>query len=169
MQTSQSSPTPNRQPNSRHCFVCGLENPFGLQLRFEVTAPGEVEARYTVPERYQGYPGVVHGGIVAAMLDEVAGRVHMRGDPPRFMYTARMEIRYRQNVPVGEPLRVVGRALKSKGRTATATGAIYGQDGALLAEADVLLVNVPSDVVGSVDLAALGWRVYDENDRDKRK
>ena len=163
MPTSQSSPTPNRQPNSRHCFVCGLQNPFGLQLRFNMIAPGEVEARYTVPERYQGYPGMVHGGIVAAMLDEVAGRVHMGGDPPRFMFTARMEIRYRQNVPVGQPLRVVGRALKSKGRMATAAGAIYDQDGALLAEADVLLVNVPTDVVGSVDLAALGWRVYGDN------
>jgi acyl-CoA thioesterase FadM len=75
-----------------------------------------------------------------------------------------MEIRYRQNVPVGQPLRVVGRAVKSRGRTATATGAIYGQDDALLAEADILLVDVPSDVVGSVDLAALGWQVYEESD-----
>jgi len=169
MQTSQSNLTNNRQPNSRHCFVCGLQNPFGLQLRFEVTAPGEVEARYTVSERYQGFPGVVHGGIVAAMLDEVAARAHIGIDPPRFMYTARMEIRYRQNVPVGKPLRVVGRAVKNRGRTATATGAIYDLDGALLAEADLLLVDVPSDVVGSVDLAALGWRVYEDNDEDVGK
>jgi uncharacterized protein (TIGR00369 family) len=165
MKNGQSSLTHNRQPNSRHCFVCGLQNPFGLQLRFEVIAPGEVEACYTVPERYQGYPGVVHGGVVAAMLDEVAGRTQMGADPPRFMFTARLEIRYRQNVPVGQPLRVVGRAVKSKSRTATASGAIYDQDGALLAEADVLLVDLPSDVAGSVDLEALGWRVYEENDQ----
>jgi len=162
MQTSQSNPGNNRQPNSRHCFVCGLQNPFGLHLRFDLTAPGEVEARYTVPERYQGYPGVVHGGVVAAMLDEVAGRTHMGGDPPRFMYTARLQIRYRQNVPVGQPLRIVGRAQKSKGRTATATGTIYAQNGAVLAEADVLLIDVPADVRDGVDLQALGWRVYEE-------
>ena len=156
------------QANSRNCFVCGLENPFGLHLRFYETSPGEVTAEYTVPEHFQGYPGVVHGGIVAAMLDEVCGRVHMSGDPPRFLYTARLEVRYRQNVPVGEPLRLVGRAARSKGRTATATGEIYGPEGILLAEADALLVNVPEDVVATVDLEALGWKVYEESGHDSR-
>lgn len=150
------------QPNSRHCFVCGLANPVGLKLRFYESAPGEVIAEYTVPEKYQGYPGVVHGGIVAAMLDEVCGRAHMQGDPPRFMFTARLEVRYRRNVPVGEPLRLVGRAGKSRGRMATASGWVYGPDGLLLAEADALLVNVPEETVRSVDLEALGWKVYED-------
>jgi len=161
MQENQSSPGSTRQPNSQQCFVCGLSNAYGLQLRFNITAPGEVTAEYTVPKHYQGYPGVVHGGIVAAMLDEVTGRAHMGIDPPRFMVTARLEVRYRKNVPVGQPLRIVGRAEKSKGRTATATAAIYDQDGAVLAEADALLVDVPTDVFSNVDLAELGWRVYD--------
>ncbi len=156
------------QPNSRHCFVCGLENPYGLHLKFFETGPGEVTAEYTVPEQYQGYPGVVHGGIVAAMLDEVAGRVHMNSDPPRFMYTARLELRYRKNVPVGRPLRLVGRAGKSKGRTAAATGAIYALDGELLAEAEALLVDVPANVIDAVDLEALGWRVYPDKDHGNR-
>lgn len=153
-----------RQPNSRHCFVCGLANPHGLQLRFEITAPGEVVANYTVPERYEGYPGVVHGGIVAAMLDEVVSRVHMGIDPPRFMYTARLELRYRKNVPIGQPLRIVGRAEKSKGRTATSKGAIYDQNGDILAEAEALLVNVPDEMLSDVNLRALGWRIYDDEE-----
>ena len=150
------------QPNSRHCFVCGLENPFGLHLRFYTTAPGEVCVEYTVPQHYQGYPGVVHGGIVAAMLDEATGRVFM-SDPnaPRFMYTAKLDIRYRKNVPVGVPLKVIGRAGKNKARTATATGAIYASDGELLAEAEALLVDVPAGVVDTVDLNALGWKIYE--------
>jgi acyl-coenzyme A thioesterase PaaI-like protein len=163
---TRGSPETNKlQANSRHCFVCGLENPVGLHLRFYESGPGETIAGYTVPEQYQGYPGVVHGGIVAAMLDEVTGRVHMNGDPPRFMYTARLEIRYRKNVPVGQPLQLVGRAGKSKGRTATAYGAIYGPDGELLAEAEALLVDVPEDVINSVDLETLGWRIYPDADR----
>jgi acyl-coenzyme A thioesterase PaaI-like protein len=152
------------QPNSRHCFVCGLANPFGLQLRFYDANAGEVTADYTVPEHFQGYPGVVHGGIVAAMLDEVCGRVHMGGDPPRFMYTARLDIRYRQNVPVGQPLRLIGKAGKSRGRTATSTGLLLGPDGSVLAEAEALLVDVPEEVVGSTDLEALGWKVYEGED-----
>lgn len=151
-----------RQPNSRFCFVCGLSNRFGLQLRFDLTAPGEVTSVYTVPERYQGFPGVVHGGIVAAMLDEVCARAHMGIDPPRFMYTARLEVRYRKNVPVEQPLRIVGTALKSKTRSATSSGVIYGPDGEVLAEADALLVDVPQEYLQDADLEALGWKVYSE-------
>ncbi len=154
--------TSKKQPSSKHCFVCGRENAYGLKLNFYETAPGEVMVEYTVPEQYQGYPGVVHGGVVAAMLDEVIGRVHMGADPPRFLFTAKLEIRYRKNVPVGQPLKILGHAGKSRERTATARGEIYGPGGEVLAEAEGVLVNVPDEVVDQVDLAALGWQVYDE-------
>lgn len=150
------------QPNSHHCFVCGLENRYGLKLRFYQTGPDEVTVETTIPEQYQGYPGVVHGGIVAAMLDEVTGRTHMDGDPPRFMYTARLDIRYRKNVPICQPLRVVGKAGRTRKRAATATGAIYDQEGELLAEAEALLVNVPEELIRDADLEELGWKVYPE-------
>jgi acyl-coenzyme A thioesterase PaaI-like protein len=149
-----------KQPNSKNCFVCGRENPYGLKLEFYETTPGEVIVEYSVPEQFQGYPGVVHGGIVAAMLDEVTGRVHMGGNPPRFMFTARLDVHYRRNVPIEQPLRIVGHAGKSKERTAIATGQIFGPDGELLAEAEALLVNVPEGITNQVDLDALGWKVY---------
>jgi acyl-coenzyme A thioesterase PaaI-like protein len=149
-----------KQANSKYCFVCGRENSHGLKLEFFETAPGEVEVNTTIPEQFQGYPGVVHGGIVAAMLDEVTGRTQMGCDPPRFMFTARLDVRYRKNVPVGKPLRIVGRAGKQRDRTATAIGQIFGPDGEILAEAEVVLVNVPDEIVKDVDLEALGWKVY---------
>ncbi|RPI26444.1 MAG: PaaI family thioesterase [Chloroflexota bacterium] len=154
----------NLQPSSRRCFVCGVENPSGLRLKFYNCGPGEVTADYTAPEHYQGYPGVVHGGIVAAMLDEAAGRSHMGGDPPRFMYTARLSISYRKNVPTGQLLRLVGHAGKSKGRTAMATSEIYDQSGTLLAEAEAVLVDVPVGVIANTDLDALGWKVYPDEE-----
>jgi acyl-coenzyme A thioesterase PaaI-like protein len=151
------------QPNSRNCFVCGLENPFGLRIRFFETGPGEVSAECSVPQEYQGYPGVVHGGVVAALLDEVAGRAQMGDiDNPRFMFTGRIEVRYRKNVPVERPLRLIGTAGIRKERTATAKGAIYSEEGTLLAEGEVLLMNVPAETLRSVDLEALGWKVYPE-------
>jgi acyl-coenzyme A thioesterase PaaI-like protein len=148
-----------KQPNSNHCFVCGRANQYGLHLEFFETGPGEVVVEYTVPEQFQGYPGVVHGGVVAAMLDEVTGRVHMGGYPPRFMFTAKLEIRYRKNVPIGQPLKIVGRAGTSRDRTATSTAQIFGPDDELLAEAEALLVNVPEDTVSKVNLEAIGWKV----------
>jgi len=148
-----------KQPNSNHCFVCGRNNPCGLHLKFYETSPGEVFADIVVPEHYQGYPGVVHGGVVAAILDEVTGRALMGEDPPRFMYTAKLVIRYRKNVPVGKSLRVIGYAGDRKDRMATATGKIFDPDGYVLAEADALLVNVPDSIVDQVNLEELGWKV----------
>lgn len=157
----------SRQPNSRHCFVCGVSNPFGLHLTFYNSGEGEITAEYTVPEEYQGYPGVVHGGIVAAMLDEAAGRSHMGGDPPHFMYTARLNVQYRKNVPVGQLLRLVGKAGDRRRRSAVATSAIYDGSGNLLAEAEALLVDIPEAVMASADLQALGWRVYSDEELER--
>src|SRR5512142_1421973 len=132
----------NQQAVSRDCFVCGIENPAGLHMRFYETGadPVRVIADYTVRARYQGYPGVVHGGIVAAMLDEVTSRTIFRGDPPRFVVTARLSVRYRKPVPVETPLRLTGRVVEDKGRIINVAGEIFGPGDALLAEAEAVLV-----------------------------
>ena len=64
----------NRQPNSRHCFLCGVDNPIGLKLGFYDVGDGRVATRFTPLEQHQGYPGVMHGGIACALLDETIGR-----------------------------------------------------------------------------------------------
>lgn len=149
------------QPSSKHCFVCGVENPFGLHLKFIEDNPGEVTCDFIIPENFQGYPGIVHGGVVSAILDEVSGRSIM-GEPdnPRFMFTAKMEVHFHKNVPVGQPLHAVGKVVKSRKRLATVTGSIYDMEGCLLAECESLLVDIPADVIDGVDLDALGWKVY---------
>jgi acyl-coenzyme A thioesterase PaaI-like protein len=135
------------------------EKPLWLTAGIYEENPGEVVVNYTVPEQYQGYPGVVHGGVVAAMLDKVTGRTQMGGFPPRFMFTAKLDIRYRKNVPIGQPLKIIGRAGVSRERTATASGQIIGPNGDILAEANVVLVNVPGNLVDKVDLEAIGWKI----------
>jgi acyl-coenzyme A thioesterase PaaI-like protein len=145
------------------CFICGLENPVGLHLHIFETAPGNVETTYTAPEHFQGYPGVLHGGIVSAILDELAARSLMGSDPlePRFMFTARLEIKYRRNVPIGKLLKIIGKGGRSRGKSAEAWSGIYdGETDELLAEANALLINVPSDQFNAADLDRLGWRIY---------
>ncbi len=150
-----------KQPNSRHCFVCGVENSAGLRLSFYETAPGEVSAQVVLPAVYQGYPGLAHGGIIAALLDEAAGRSLMGdGQRPRFTFTARLQINYRRNVPLGRPLRLIGRAGEVKARTARASSVLLDEVGNVLAEAEALLVNVPDALLAQVDLEAIGWKVY---------
>ena len=150
-----------KQPNSRMCFICGLENPVGLKLKIYEVEPGVIETTYTAPEHYQSYPGILHGGIVATILDEISGRSHM-GDPAqaRFMYTAKLEVKYRKNVPIGKPLRIVGKAGKTKGRMAEAWGGIYDETGTLLAECNSLLIDIPAESLNQVDQDALGWKIY---------
>jgi acyl-coenzyme A thioesterase PaaI-like protein len=145
------------------CFICGLENPAGLQLHIYETAPGTVESAYTAPEHFQGFPGVLHGGIVAAIIDELAARAHMGADPAaaRFMFTAKLEIKYRKNVPIGQALKIVGRAGKAKGKAAEAWAGIYhAQTNELLAEGNTLLIDVPADQFNQSSLDNLGWRVH---------
>ncbi len=147
-------------PNSKDCFVCGLENVHGLQLAFYREGDDSIVVNYTVPERFQGYPGVVHGGIVTTMLDEILGRVFMFDDPNRFMFTAKLTTRYRHPVPIGEPLKMVGSVVKDRGRIAEAKAELFGPDGDLLAEAEGLLVALPEDTLDMEAVDALGWKVY---------
>lgn len=156
---------PIKQPNSKMCFLCGLENASGLHLHFYETDPGVVETTYTAPDHHQGYPGILHGGIVAAILDEAGGRTHMGSDPasPRFMFTAKLEVKYRGNVPIGKLLKVVGRAGRVKSRSAEAWAGIYdAETGELLAEGNVLLIDVPKDKFDPARFDELGWKVYPE-------
>lgn len=136
----------------------------GLHLHIYETAPGEVESSYIAPAHFQGYPGVLHGGIVAAIIDEISGRAHMGSDPldPRFMFTAKLEVKYRKNVPTGRLLKILGKAGKSKARSAEAWAGIYdAETSELLAEGNTLLINVPSEQFDKSRLNELGWKVYE--------
>ena len=153
-------PSQIKQPNSRDCFACGLENTYGLKIRFENSSQGEVRAEYIVADHYQGYPGIVHGGVVAAMLDEICVRAFMGSENTRFMFTAKLEIKYRQHVPTGEMLKLVGRQVRDRRNSAVGQGFIYSEQGQLLAEAEALLIDVPDDMFAEVDLTEFGWQVY---------
>ena len=149
-----------KQPNSRMCFVCGLENESGLHAKFYNEAPGRVRVDWTAPECYQGYPGHLHGGIAAALLDEAAGRTVLGGDPLRFFVTMKMELRYRKPVPVGVPLVIRGEMIRDRGRIAETRASIQLPDGSIAVEAEVLVAEAPSVITTGTDLDLIGWRVY---------
>lgn len=148
-----------KQPNSDYCFVCGRKNPRGLYVTFYDNGRNEVQATHTISEDYQGYPGVVHGGIVAALLDEVVARVSMIGDPHHFMMSVKLEVKYRHPVPTETELTAVGRIVKLRGRLGKAVGEIRLPDGTVAAEAEMTLADVPAELLADANLEALGWRV----------
>lgn len=122
------------------CFGCGPDNEHGLRLRFRRVGADEVEAVYTAPERYAGAPGVVHGGIQAALLDETLGFAAIAARDPQGpdleIVTVEFSLRYRRPAPTGRPLRLHGRHLRSEGRDLWVAGRIEDQDGRVLTEAE---------------------------------
>mgnify|MGYP002395617205 FL=1 len=135
----------------------------GLKMDFYTTAPGNCQAELTVSSEYEGYPGVVHGGILASILDETGGRAHM-DEPDHFMVTAQLNVRYRKPVPTGTPLVVIGTAGERRGRVSHSHSEIQNLEGEVLAEAELVLVDIPETQLADVDPKALGWRVTPEKE-----
>ena len=153
----------HQQPNSDMCFICGRHNPVGLYMKFYDNGENEVYSDYTVPDHYQGYPGVVHGGIIASMLDEAVARVSMIGDHHHLMMSVKLEIKYRHPTPTETPLKVVGRIVRLRGRLGKAVGEVRLPDGTVTAESEMTLADVPKDVLGEgLDMEALGWYIDPE-------
>jgi acyl-coenzyme A thioesterase PaaI-like protein len=150
-----------RQPSSRSCFVCGRDNPVGLHVRWDNHEDaGEIRGTVTIPAHFNGYPGVVHGGIVAALLDETAGRtILIDGDFDALMVTAKLEVRYRRPTPTETPLLLVGRVERGGGPYTEASAEMRLADGTVTARATVLLARPPAEVAERWQAERPYWRV----------
>lgn len=150
-----------KQPSSRSCFVCGRDNPAGLKTKWvSDRATGEARATVVLDEAFHGFPGLVHGGIVAALLDEAMVRALLiGGDFADLMVTARMEITYRCATPTGEPVVIVGRIVDRGASRARATSEVRLANGQVAARAEGLLVRQPADVAKAWALERPHWRV----------
>ena len=118
---------------ANRCFVCGPDNPIGLQLTFRLE-DGACVSEFTPHENHQGYPGVIHGGMLYSALDDVmANWLYLRGARA---YTARCEIRYHQPAREGEKLLLEGRQTARKRKLVEMEGtATRESDGAVVATA----------------------------------
>jgi acyl-coenzyme A thioesterase PaaI-like protein len=128
------------------CFGCGALNEEGLQMTF--LADGDVSAtEFAVPGRYQSWKGVVHGGMVALMLDEAVGWAAWHKGHPGV--TGKLEVRYRLPLRVGERVRLSGRVDRVRRTLVYATAKIERiSDGATVAEATATLMEASPTVAG---------------------
>ncbi|MBI9088412.1 MAG: PaaI family thioesterase [Desulfobacterium sp.] len=90
----------------RECFACGAENPYGLQMTFESNGEA-LRSGLTVPPRFRGWSNLVHGGILATILDEIMGwtAIHLT---KRFILTKGMHVAFIKPVRIGTPLSITG-------------------------------------------------------------
>ena len=146
-----------RQPNSRHCFLCGVENPIGLKLAFYSLEDGRVATCFTPGEQHQGYPGVMHGGIACALLDETIGRTLEQRDI--WAMTIDLNTRFHKPVPLGQPLTVIGEIERLRSRIMEGKGQIVLADGSVAVTAQARYIRLSQERIDAFRSELGYWQV----------
>ena len=133
-------------PHTPNCLVCGRSNPHGLHLSLHVDpATGIVTTRLTPTRDHIGFEGIIHGGILATVLDEaMVWAATWSGK--RFCVCGELSIRYKQSAVVGETIIVTAAIDQARKKLITTTGEVRrATDNALLATATAKYVPLPDD------------------------
>jgi acyl-coenzyme A thioesterase PaaI-like protein len=135
------------QPPARLCYACGSANEHGLHMQFRLNGDRTVCDYQPLPFQ-QGYPGRMHGGVVSAMLDEAMGYAvyHAR----EWGATARLNIRFRQPVPMDQPLRAEAWIVKNRGRLIELRAELKSPEGQVLAEAEGAFIKLHGRFAGEM-------------------
>jgi uncharacterized protein (TIGR00369 family) len=116
-----------------NCFVCGKDNPIGLNIAF-FRDQDKIKAEFLPESKHQGFKGIVHGGILFSILDEIMGRTALITRDVMTM-TVEINIKYRKKALVGEKIIFAAQMTKDLGRMIEAQAEARSEDGTLLTEA----------------------------------
>jgi len=123
-----------------YCWICGDKNPDGLQLKFDLNKSAKTLQTSFVPtETYQGYDGIVHGGILSALLDEAMAKLAF--ELGYNAVTAMLNVRFKSLAKVKEKLTIRGKITQANRKLVLAKATIHKEDGTLIAEGDSKLVR----------------------------
>jgi uncharacterized protein (TIGR00369 family) len=117
--------------DDRYCFACGVLNPIGLHMEVSFLED-KATSRLALKREFQGWNDIVHGGIVATILDEIMAHavVHYVGNS----VTTSLQITYRTPLKVGQEIHAVGYVVEQKSRAAVAKGEVTRvKDGKVIA------------------------------------
>ncbi|MHB9129655.1 MAG: PaaI family thioesterase [Armatimonadota bacterium] len=123
------------------CVVCGTENATGFQLAYTTETAGRVSALWTPTARYEGFRGLVHGGMLATVLDEAMAKAVIALGLEAL--TGDLRVRFRHYVTPGEPLQVTGWVVSHRGRLLKVEAALCTLDGEERCHAWGLFAIVP--------------------------
>ncbi len=119
------------------CFVCGKDNPIGFKATFNIdTELRRAETRVQIPDTFQGWQGITHGGIISALLDEVSAQVCMGLGMQ--IVTSELKLRYKAPVPTGAVVTVIGEVVGERKRLVDVRARLE-MDGTIMAEAEVVM------------------------------
>ncbi len=117
------------------CFVCGKENVRGLKLDFSLDKEKKTMETVFIPEEWQqGYADIIHGGIIATLLDEVMGKLAF--ELGINAVTAELSVRFKKPVGRKDEILIKGRIIDETSRIVYAKAEARFEDGSLAAEAN---------------------------------
>ncbi len=122
-----------------YCFACGKKNKYGLKLDIQ-TDQGSSKATIKFPDYTQGYNGIVHGGILATILDEMA--VYAGVSLGKKFVTAELTVRFKKPVKTGVEYIGEGKVIQDRGRFIRTSSIIRDPDGSIFAEGTAKLMRV---------------------------
>lgn len=140
-----------KQSNSKMCYICGMDNPFGLKAPFYEMENQTVVSLFRYQEMHQSYPERVHGGLITALLDEIAGRAIWIVEPNTWAVTGDIRVKFRKVVPYDTDLKAIGKVTKNTRRIFFAVAKLYNMDNELLAEAEVTYFKLPLDKIATAN------------------
>lgn len=117
--------------DDRRCFACGPDNAEGMQLTFEY-GEGSARAVFHPKRRFAGWTTILHGGILATLLDEAMAHAAIAAGVRAV--TGRLEVRFRKAAPIDRPLIAAGKVESRRGRLLTLSASVTGEDGTLYAQ-----------------------------------
>lgn len=148
-----------KQPNSAMCLVCGLKNDLGLHASFYELESGELLALFRPRKEHQGYPGRLHGGLAATLLDETIGRAIMiRESDAIWGVSVELTTRFRKPVPLEGEVRVVGRITKNSSRLFEGTGELLLEDGSVAVSGRGKYIKMPLAKISDFDTVE-DWKI----------
>jgi uncharacterized protein (TIGR00369 family) len=132
-------------PYTRDCFVCGAHNPHGLHLRFRREGD-EVLSDFTAQTEHAGFRGIVHGGILATVLDEAMFWA-AASTTKRFCVAAELNVRFVEKVAVGQKLVCVARLKADRGRIWESEAELRDENGKVYVRATCKQVPINTEAM----------------------
>lgn len=128
--------------DNERCYVCGGKNPVGLAVDFEINREARtIEAKFVPSENHQGYAGIVHGGVLSALLDEAMAKLAFSLGIPAV--TAEIMVKFKMSAAPGDELLITGR-LTQEGKKLILAEADISRGLAMIAEAKGKLLRTSS-------------------------
>jgi acyl-coenzyme A thioesterase PaaI-like protein len=126
----------------RSCFGCGDDHEIGLRMRLHVGKALTSDGTFTVSRHHQGAPGLAHGGLLSAAIDEVLGSLNwLLGEPA---VTGRLECEFIKPVPVGSVLHIHAETVGTQRRKvfAVASARLNSESGPVAVQARAIFIQV---------------------------